>query len=42
MLTRVCSELMKKSSGAAVPQLQFSHWEPLDQDPFFVPNDEGE
>ena len=32
--------MLKKTSGAAVPQLMFSHWEPLDQDPFFMPTEE--
>lgn len=31
------SEIRKKTSGAAQPQLIFSGWEVLDQDPFWVP-----
>jgi len=31
-------ELYTKTSGAASPQLVFSHWELLDQDPFYVPS----
>lgn len=29
-------ELRKKTSGAAVPQLAFSHWQVLEVDPFWV------
>ncbi|KAJ7560383.1 hypothetical protein O6H91_04G126800 [Diphasiastrum complanatum] len=35
-------ELRRKTSGAASPQLMLSHWEPLSQDPFFVPRTEEE
>ncbi len=30
-------EIRKKTSGAAQPQLIFSGWEALDEDPFWVP-----
>lgn len=32
------SDIRKKTSGAASPQLIFSHFELLDIDPFWVPN----
>lgn len=36
-------DLRKKTSGAATsPQLLFSHWEVLEQDPFFTPTTEEE
>jgi ribosome assembly protein 1 len=35
-------ELRRKTSGAASPQLVLSHWEPLAEDPFFVPRTEEE
>jgi ribosome assembly protein 1 len=36
------SELRKKTSGVASPQLVFSHWSLMQQDPFFVPTTEDE
>jgi ribosome assembly protein 1 len=36
------SELRKKTSGVASPQLVFSHWQLMAQDPFFVPTTEEE
>lgn len=36
-LVRVLTEIRKRSSGAASPQLVFSGYEMLDQDPFWVP-----
>ncbi|EGD82627.1 hypothetical protein PTSG_11989 [Salpingoeca rosetta] len=35
-------ELRKRTSGLAVPQLVFSHWEVIDEDPFWVPTTEEE
>ena len=36
-------DLRKRTSGAATsPQLVFSHWEVMEQDPFFVPSTEEE
>ena len=36
-------ELMKKSSGeVTAPELVFSHWEVLDEDPFWIPTTEEE
>jgi ribosome assembly protein 1 len=35
-------EIRKKTSGLAVPQLLFSHWEVLDTDPFWIPTTEEE
>jgi hypothetical protein len=35
------AELMKKTSGEAVPQLVFSHWEAIEQDPFWQPSAKG-
>jgi len=36
-------DLRKRTSGAATaPQLLFSHWEPLPQDPFYAPASEEE
>jgi ribosome assembly protein 1 len=36
-------ELMKKSSGeVTAPELVFSHWEDLDEDPFWIPTTEEE
>ena len=35
-------EMRKRASGAASPQLVFSHWEALDDDPFWVPTTEEE
>jgi len=36
------SELRKQTSGMAMPQLVFSHWEVIDVDPNWVPNTEEE
>eukprot|EP00730_Choanoeca_flexa_P004343 TRINITY_DN11666_c0_g1_i8.p1 TRINITY_DN11666_c0_g1~~TRINITY_DN11666_c0_g1_i8.p1 ORF type:complete len:1050 (+),score=270.78 TRINITY_DN11666_c0_g1_i8:3-3152(+) len=35
-------EMRKRTSGLAVPQLIFSHWEVLEEDPFWVPVTEEE
>ena len=35
-------EIRKKTSGLASPQLMFSHWEPIEMDPFWVPSTEEE
>eukprot|EP00043_Microstomoeca_roanoka_P012262 m.117997 g.117997 ORF g.117997 m.117997 type:complete len:1136 (-) comp15442_c0_seq1:491-3898(-) len=35
-------ELRKRTSGLAIPQLVFSHWEVIDEDPFWVPTTEEE
>jgi len=35
-------ELRKQTSGMAMPQLVFSHWEVVDVDPFWEPNTEEE
>lgn len=35
-------ELRKKTQGVASPQLVFSHWALMQQDPFFVPTTEDE
>ena len=35
-------ELRKRTSGVAFPQLLFSHWQIIAQDPFFVPTTEEE
>ena len=35
-------EIRKKTSGLAIPQLMFSHWEVLIDDPFWVPTTEDE
>eukprot|EP01090_Pellita_catalonica_P001535 TRINITY_DN11293_c0_g1_i1.p1 TRINITY_DN11293_c0_g1~~TRINITY_DN11293_c0_g1_i1.p1 ORF type:complete len:766 (-),score=151.37 TRINITY_DN11293_c0_g1_i1:12-2183(-) len=32
-----CTEIRKSTSGKADAQLAFSHWQMLDEDPFFVP-----
>ncbi|KAL0270763.1 UNVERIFIED_CONTAM: hypothetical protein PYX00_008062 [Menopon gallinae] len=36
------SEIRKQTSGLAVPQLVFSHWEVIDIDPFWSPRTEEE
>eukprot|EP00911_Craspedida_sp_UC1_P002980 UC1_evm1s2177 len=36
------SELRKRTGGLAVPQLIFSHWETIQEDPFWVPTTEEE
>eukprot|EP01147_Barroeca_monosierra_P005506 gene5507-167_t len=35
-------ELRKRTSGLATPQLLFSHWEVINEDPFWVPTTEEE
>ena len=35
-------EIRKKTSGLAIPQLMFSHWEVLVDDPFWIPTTEDE
>lgn len=35
-------ELRRRTSGLAVPQLLFSHWEVIQEDPFWVPTTEEE
>ncbi|KAI6652468.1 Elongation factor-like GTPase 1 [Oopsacas minuta] len=35
-------EIRKKTSGLAIPQLVFSHWEVLNDDPFWIPTTEEE
>eukprot|EP00794_Sanderia_malayensis_P009497 gene9497-10491_t len=35
-------EIRKKTSGLASPQLVFSHWEVIDEDPFWIPTTEEE
>ncbi|XP_076339348.1 elongation factor-like GTPase 1 [Tachypleus tridentatus] len=37
-----CNEIRKQTSGLAMPQLVFSHWELVDVDPFWVPTTEEE
>ena len=36
------NELRKQTSGLAMPQLVFSHWEIIDVDPFWEPQTEEE
>jgi ribosome assembly protein 1 len=38
----LASDLRDKTSGAASPQLMFSHWEILNIDPYFIPTTEEE
>ncbi|XP_023246498.1 elongation factor-like GTPase 1 [Copidosoma floridanum] len=38
----LASELRTQTSGLASPQLVFSHWEVIEQDPFWVPSTEEE
>ena len=33
-------ELLKKTSGSAYPQLMFSHWDVLEQDPYWAPTEQ--
>lgn len=35
-------EILKRTSGLALPQLIFSHWEVLEVDPFWIPRTEEE
>ncbi|KHN87157.1 Elongation factor 2 [Toxocara canis] len=37
-----CEQLRKRTSGMASGQLEFSHWEVLDEDPFWEPTTEDE
>jgi len=37
-----CEMLRKKTSGLASAQLRFSHWQIVDQDPFWEPTTEEE
>lgn len=37
-----CEQLRKKTSGLALGQLEFSHWEILPEDPFWEPTTEDE
>ncbi|KAJ8668946.1 hypothetical protein QAD02_000205 [Eretmocerus hayati] len=39
---QLASELRTQTSGLAAPQLVFSHWEVIEQDPFWVPSTEEE
>lgn len=41
-LLTACPDIRKRTSGAASPQLIFSGYELLDQDPFWVPTTEEE
>ena len=36
------AEIRKQTSGLAMPQLVFSHWEIIDMDPFWIPQTEEE
>ena len=36
------AEIRKQTSGLAMPQLVFSHWEVVDLDPFWIPQTEEE
>lgn len=38
----LANDLRVKTSGLAMPQLSFSHWETIDQDPFWIPTTEEE
>uniref|UniRef100_A0A0N4ZH40 Tr-type G domain-containing protein n=1 Tax=Parastrongyloides trichosuri TaxID=131310 RepID=A0A0N4ZH40_PARTI len=37
-----CEDLRKKSSGMASATLEFSHWQIVDEDPFWIPTTEDE
>ncbi|KAF1585956.1 UNVERIFIED_CONTAM: Elongation factor-like GTPase 1, partial [Eudyptes robustus] len=37
-----CEQLRKKTSGVASAQLHFSHWQVIDEDPFWQPSTEEE
>ncbi|CAD5207148.1 unnamed protein product [Bursaphelenchus okinawaensis] len=37
-----CDQLRKKTSGVASAQLTFSHWQIIDEDPFWIPSTEEE
>lgn len=37
-----CEQLRKKTSGLSSGQLEFSHWEIIDEDPFWEPTTEDE
>jgi ribosome assembly protein 1 len=38
----LANEIRIKTSGLAMPQLSFSHWEVIDMDPFWIPTTEEE
>lgn len=38
----LANELRVKTSGLAMPQLSFSHWETLEEDPYWIPRTEEE
>ena len=42
LLSLLCLSLARDHSGLATPQLVFSHWEVIDEDPFWVPTTEEE
>jgi ribosome assembly protein 1 len=43
LLTSVSWQLLKKTSGAATsPQLAFSHWDKVETDPFWRPQNEDD
>jgi len=42
LLLTILSEIRKRTSGAASPQLVFHGYEMLDQDPYWVPTTEEE
>lgn len=37
-----CEQLRKKTSGMAAAQMEFSHWQLIDEDPFWEPTTEDE
>uniref|UniRef100_A0A0K0DW40 Tr-type G domain-containing protein n=1 Tax=Strongyloides stercoralis TaxID=6248 RepID=A0A0K0DW40_STRER len=37
-----CEDLRKKSSGLASASMEFSHWQIIDEDPFWIPTTEDE
>jgi hypothetical protein len=42
LVTTISNRIRKQTSGLAMPQLVFSHWEVIDTDPFWVPRTEEE